>query len=273
MRKIKEAGINASFKNSSIRLADAACPPVKQVLLNIPMNAVLAFLLSALIAVASAVFFDLLDNTVLPKVSPKAFNVSVLLDAAGEELEKEAVGGDHERDHRYEPLAPATDSEDLGASQFTESMRTLRNNILLADFDRRLRVILVTSPSPSEGKSTVAAHLAIAHAEQGRKTLLIDGDLRRPSIHRKFDFTPSSGLSSVLLNGVKWPQVLFKPEHAGLDILAAGPPSRRASDLIGSNITELLEQISQEYDLVIVDARRCWVLPKRCRCRPARMAS
>ena len=81
-------------------------------------------------------------------------------------------------------------------------MRTLRNNILLADFDRRLRVILVTSPSPSEGKSTVAAHLAIAHAEQGRKTLLIDGDLRRPSIHRKFDFTPSSGLSSVLLNGV-----------------------------------------------------------------------
>ncbi len=140
-------------------------------------------------------------------------------------------------------------------AQFTESMRTLRNNILLADFDRRLRVILVTSPSPSEGKSTVAAHLAIAHAEQGKKTLLIDADLRRPSIHRKFDFSPSAGLSSVLLNEVKWPQVLFKPESTpDLDILAAGPPSRRASDLIGSNITELLEEISLEYDLVIVDA-------------------
>ena len=101
----------------------------------------------------------------------------------------------------------------------------------------------------------MAAHLAIAHAEQGRKTLLIDADLRRPSIHRKFNFTPSAGLSSVLLREVQWPQVLFKPESTpDLDILAAGPPSRRASDLVGSNITELLEELSQGYDLVIVDA-------------------
>ena len=108
--KIKEAGINASFKNSSIRLADAARPPVKQVLPNIPMNAVLAFLLSALIAVASAVFFDLLDNTVRdPESVAKAFNVSVL-GTLPVVVEKEAVGGDHERDHRYEP-APATDSK------------------------------------------------------------------------------------------------------------------------------------------------------------------
>jgi capsular exopolysaccharide synthesis family protein len=198
-----------------------------------------------------------LDNTVRdPERVARAFNVSVLgtlpvVRNWKKRLSAVITNGAMET----ASVAAASASEDLGASQFTESMRTLRNNILLADFDRRLRVILVTSPSPSEGKSTVAAHLAIAHAEQGRKTLLIDGDLRRPSIHRKFDFTPSSGLSSVLLNGVKWPQVLFKPESTpGLDILAAGPPSRRASDLIGSNITELLEEISQEYDLVIVDA-------------------
>jgi capsular exopolysaccharide synthesis family protein len=144
---------------------------------------------------------------------------------------------------------------DHALSAFTESVRTLRNNILLADFDRRLRMILVTSPSPAEGKSTTAAHLAIAHAEQGKKTLLIDGDLRRPSVHRKFGFTANAGLSSVLLGEVKWPQVLHKPEGlADLDILPAGPPSHRASELVGAEISELLEELSQEYDLVIVDA-------------------
>ena len=69
--------------------------------------------------------------------------------------------------------------------------------------------------------------LAIAHAEQGKRTLLIDGDLRRPSVHRKFGFTANAGLSSVLLGEVKWPQVLVKIETIPeLDILPAGPPSR-----------------------------------------------
>jgi Mrp family chromosome partitioning ATPase len=74
-------------------------------------------------------------------------------------------------------------ADDQAVTGFTEGVKTLRNNILLADFDRRLRTIMVTSPLPAEGKSTIAAHLAIAHAEQGKKTLLIDGDLRRPSVH------------------------------------------------------------------------------------------
>jgi len=257
VRKIKEAGINASFKNSSIRLADAARPPVKQVQPNILINVILAFLLSSLIAVATAVLFDVLDNTVRDAEDvARAFNVAVLGTLPVVKNWKKRLSAVITNGASEGPgVAAITASEDQGMAQFTESMRTLRNNILLADFDRRLRVILVTSPSPSEGKSTVAAHLAIAHAEQGKKTLLIDADLRRPSIHRKFDFTPSSGLSSVLVNEVPWPEVLFKPESTpDLDILAAGPPSRRASDLIGSNITELLEGISQEYDLVIIDA-------------------
>jgi succinoglycan biosynthesis transport protein ExoP len=257
VRKIKEAGINASFQNSSIRLADAARPAVKPVLPNIWMNTILAFLFSSLIAIAAAVLLDVLDNTVRDAEGvARALNVAVLGTLPVVRNWKKRLSAVITNGSTEGLGAPSiTRGEDQGMAQFTESMRTLRNNILLADFDRRLRVILVTSPSPSEGKSTVAAHLAIAHAEQGKKTLLIDADLRRPSIHRKFDFSPSAGLSSVLLNEVKWPQVLFKPESTpDLDILAAGPPSRRASDLIGSNITELLEEISQEYDLVIVDA-------------------
>lgn len=95
----------------------------------------------------------------------------------------------------------------------------------------------------------------MAHAEQGKKTLLIDGDLRRPSVHRKFGFTANAGLSNVLLGELKWDQLLVKPEGIPeLDILPAGPPSRRASEMVGGGLADLLEEMSQEYDLIIVDA-------------------
>jgi succinoglycan biosynthesis transport protein ExoP len=255
-RRIKEAGINASFQNSSIRLADPARPPVKAVFPDVTMNTLLAFLFSSLLAVGTAVLVDVLDSTVRnPDDVSRALNVPVLgtlplVKNWNKRLSAVITNGNNLGMASPLPGGP----EDHAITGFTEAVRTLRNSILLADFDRRLRMILVTSPSPAEGKSTCAAHLAIAHAEQGKKTLLVDCDLRRPSVHRKFGFNATAGLSNVLLDEVKWPQVLFKPEGIpDLDILPAGPPSRRASDLLGSGIADLLNEVSQEYDLVIVD--------------------
>ena len=243
VRRIKEAGINASFQNSSIRLADAARPAVNPVFPNITLNTFLAFLFSSLFAVGAAVLVDILDNTVRnPDDVSRVLNVPVLgtlpiVKSWSKRLSAVIPSGNGSGPHGLATGA------DRAVASFTESVRTLRNNILLADFDRRLRMILVTSPSPAEGKSTTAAHLAIAHAEQGKRTLLIDGDLRRPSVHRKFGFTANAGLSSVLLGEVTWPQVLYKPEGLpDLDILPAGPPSHRASELIGAEISELLRR-------------------------------
>src|SRR5204862_5208471 len=128
-------------------------------------------------------------------------------------------------------------------SSFDEAIRTLRNSILLTDFDRRIRTLMITSSAPSEGKSTTAAHLAMAHSQQGRRTLLIDGDLRRPSIHRRFDLSPLVGLSNVLTNGTPWRSVLLRKEELPLlDILPVGPPSRRAADLVGTGLAAILEE-------------------------------
>jgi capsular exopolysaccharide synthesis family protein len=246
-RRIKEAGINASFQNSSIRLADAARPAVKAVFPNIPLNVILALLFSGLLAVGAAVLVDVLDNTVREP------------DEIARELNTPVVGTlpsvKNWRKHTNNKVLLTGTTTDDAMTSFSESVRTLRNNILLADFDRRLKTILVTSASPAEGKSTTAAHIALAHAEQGKKTLLIDADLRRPSLHRKFGFSPTAGLSSVLLGEVDWRQVLVKTDAVSdLDILPAGPPSRRAADLIGSGMQELLEELAQDYDLVIIDA-------------------
>jgi len=138
---------------------------------------------------------------------------------------------------------------------YEEAIRTLRNSILLTDFDRSIRSILVTSATPSEGKSTAAAHLAVAHALQNQKTLLIDADLRRPSVHRCFNIPGAAGLSDVLVSGRPWKELLCQPgDVPNLSILPAGPPSRRASDLIGRGIAELLDEAAREFDWVIVDA-------------------
>jgi capsular exopolysaccharide synthesis family protein len=152
-------------------------------------------------------------------------------------------------------LVPQSLAQLSGLSAFQEAIRTLRNSILLTDFDRRIRTLMVTSSGPSEGKSTTAAHLAVAHAQQGRRTLLIDGDLRRPSIHRRFEIAGTKGLSTILTHGGPWRSALSSlPDLPSLDVLPAGPPSRRAADLVGAGLEALLEDASSEYDLVVLDS-------------------
>jgi capsular exopolysaccharide synthesis family protein len=114
---------------------------------------------------------------------------------------------------------------------------------------------MLTSATPSEGKSTVAAHLAIANADRGKKTLLVDGDLRRPSLHTKFGLSPGAGLSSVLNGEVRWQDVVLPIEgKPDLFFLPSGPGSHRAADLVGPRLSSLLDEFGKEYDLVILDS-------------------
>lgn len=247
VRKIKEAGINAGFQNSSIRIADLARPPLKPVSPNIPLNVLLAFLFSGFLGVGGAVLADALDKTVRdPEQVARTLHTEVI-GSLPRLKGGTRIGTDTGLEH--------------DKTGFSESIRALRNSILLGSgFDRRYRSLLVTSAAPGEGKTTTAVNLAVAHAEQNKRTLLIDADLRRPSIHRHFDLSSAPGLSNVLLGEITWEQAAGNNalrSIAGvpnLDILPAGPPSRRASDLVGRGMVELLEAVAVGYDLVIVDA-------------------
>jgi capsular exopolysaccharide synthesis family protein len=252
VRKIREASINSGFQNSAIRIADLARPAAKAVFPNVPLNILLAFLFSTLFAVGIAVVTDILNNAVRdPEHIARTLSTEVIGTLpAVKEWRGRAIAA-------VEPstaLVPAIRKQGGGMNSFDEAIRTLRNSILLTDFDRRIRSLMITSSAPSEGKSTTAAHLAIAHAQQGRRTLLIDGDLRRPSIHRRFDVPSVVGLSNVLTAGLPWRSALAKSsEFPTLDILPVGPPSRRAADLVGTQLSVLLEDACTEYDLVILD--------------------
>jgi capsular exopolysaccharide synthesis family protein len=257
VRKIREAGINSAFQNSSIRIADAALPGLSPVYPNTRQNLMLALLLSTLLAVGAAVMSDVLDNTIrdpeqaramlgaevmgsLPMVKPWRGKLMLAnTDGAGES----------------KALAKAGHSAMRASTGYEEAVRTLRNSILLSTFDHPLKSLMVTSASPAEGKTTIAVHLAIAHAQQKHKTLLIDGDLRRPGVHGKLGLTPAAGLATALMNGLCWQDKVIQPAAVpGLYVLPAGPSSRRCADLIGANLKQILAQAEAEYDLVIVDA-------------------
>ncbi len=253
VRKIKEATINSGFQNNAIRIADLARPANRPVFPNTKLNALIAFLLSSLIAVAVAILSDLLNNTVRdPEQVARAMSTEVIgsLPAV-----KEWQGRMIATAEPGTALVPYDPANATGVAAFQEAVRTLRNSILLTDFDRNIRSLMVSSSGPSEGKSTTAAYLALAHAQQGRRTLLIDGDLRRPSIHRRFGVRSTPGLSNVLTSHVPWQSVVVHQDSVpALDILPAGPPSRRAADLVGVELTELLENACAEYDLVVLDS-------------------
>ena len=228
VKKIHENKINAGFNNDMVRIADDARPPVNYVIPNRRLNLMVAFFVSTVLAFVGLVATDRVDTTIrnpeqvsqslkarviggLPMMKKwRATPTLALLQNAS--LMEGGVGGDGKAAQTRNQL-----------SGFEEAVRTLRNSIMLTDFDRRLKCILMTSASPSEGKSTVAAHLAIAHAEQGHKTLLIDGDMRRPSLHKIFGME-NVGLSKVLESHTDWHEVLMKARpDLELYVLPAGP--------------------------------------------------
>jgi len=273
VRKIRESTINAGFQSNSIRLADYARPPVRPVFPNMPLNLALALLFSVIAAVGAAVVSDAMDKTIrdpeqiaqtlnaevlgsLPMVQEKEFRKRLGSVAnpnggsPGTALPGTALVVSHGNGHRS-TKASAGGSLTL----FEESVRTLHSSILLSDLDHGIHSLLVTSTGPSEGKSTTAAYLAISNAEQGHSTLLIDGDLRRPSIHRIFGVSPAIGLSNVLLDQTPWRQAVAKLEsHPHLDILPAGPSSRRAPDLVARGLEEMVEEAGREYSMIVIDS-------------------
>ncbi len=260
VKRIRENEINSGFKNDMVRVADEAKPNYAAVYPRKQLNLLVAFLASTVLAFIGLVATDRVDTTIrnpdqvaqtlkarviggLPMMKKwRASPALALLQNA--ELTESGVGGDGRSLQTRTQL-----------SGFEEAVRTLRNSVMLTDFDRRLKCILMTSASPSEGKSTVAAHLAIAHAEQGHKTLLIDGDMRRPSLHKLFGVANQVGLSKVLEHQTDWHEVLIKPRpDLELYVLPAGPSTRRAADLVGHTLPKLLDRAREEFDLIILDA-------------------
>lgn len=161
------------------------------------------------------------------------------------------------RDPRM-PLSKVTPElvvHEAPASNVAEAARAIRTNLMFMSTDDPIRMLLVTSANPSEGKTTVACCIAVAIAGAGHKTLLVDCDLRRPRIHRVFGRSGDVGLTTALLDETALDRVIIETNIPNLSVLAAGPMPPNPADLMHSaRFKALLTELRGRYDRIVIDS-------------------
>ncbi|MEB7065253.1 polysaccharide biosynthesis tyrosine autokinase [Mammaliicoccus sciuri] len=139
-------------------------------------------------------------------------------------------------------------------SVISEKFRGIRTNILFSTADNDVQTIVFTSEKPAAGKSTVSANVAITYAQAGYKTLLIDGDMRKPTQHYIFNTDNMDGFSNLIINKTDYNKAIHKTDIVNLDLLTSGPIPPNPSELIGSEKSlEVFDYLRSEYDFIIID--------------------
>lgn len=139
-------------------------------------------------------------------------------------------------------------------STVSEQYRMIRSNIMFSGVDKEIKKLVVTSAAPSAGKSTTAANIAVAYAQAGKKVLLIDGDLRKPTVHYTFEIKNVFGLSNLITEQIGLDKAVQNTQVENLSILASGPIPPNPSELLGSKrFKELIESFEQYFDMIIID--------------------
>lgn len=142
----------------------------------------------------------------------------------------------------------------LSKSIIAEAYRTLRTNIQFSSFDSRVKTIVITSSGPSEGKTTVSCNLAISIAQTGKRTVLLDCDMRKPKIHRVFGISNLLGFSDILIGETNFCEVANKTEIDNLFIIPSGTTPLNPAELLSSvRMKKFLDAICEAYDCIIID--------------------
>lgn len=228
--------------STNVVVSEPAVIPTLPISPKTSRNTLLAVVAGMLLAAGAIFAIDTLDDTIRnPEELRNKFGLSILAMIAWHE------SPDDRPISLFQPRSPVA-----------ESFRSLRTNTMFASVDKPLRRILVTSATPQEGKTTITSNLAVVLAQGERKVALIDADLRRPQVHRKFGASNLMGLSDLFL--------LMRPlenlphgviqyvEAAKLSIITSGKlPPNPAELLTSQKMSHFLNMLSQEFDLVLID--------------------
>src|SRR6266849_4131246 len=256
LEKLKEAGVTAGLRSNNFRIIDAARVPTSPSEPNIPRNLSFALVLGVISGVGLAFLLENMDNTVRTPEQAQAISglPSLGMIPLGSKSANHGATGKR--------LALTASKEVVETvtlvrpqSQMAESYRALRTSLLLSNLGAPPKVIMVTSARPQEGKTTTSINSAIVLAQKGVRVLLVDADLRRPSIHKTLGMGPRSGLSNVLTGSATVQQTIAtSPILPNLFIMPAGtPPPNPAELLASSHMKDLLAELREQFDHIVID--------------------
>ncbi len=255
MEKLKEAGVTAGLRSNNIRSVDKARVPTYPSEPNVLRNLAFALALGLSTGIGLAFLLEGIDNTVRTPEQAQAISAlpSLGMIPLGSKSGIEAAAKRLTVASSREAVELVTQSRPQ--SQMAESYRALRTSLLLTSLGGPPKIILITSALPQEGKTTTSINTAIVLAQKGTRVLLIDADLRRPSIHKTLGMGPKTGLSNVLTGNATLQQAVVRSNILPtLFVLTAGtPPPNPAELLASSNMKDILAELREQYDHIIVD--------------------
>ncbi len=261
LQQLKEASLAAGLDSSNIRVVDRARVPLHPASPNITRNLEFALLISLVTGVALAFGLDALDSTVRTPEQAESISGLPTLGVIPLQAAFEAPGTGMAKAHllkttprnppRPRPLICYLEPQ----SEIAEAYRTLRTSILLSSATRPPRSILITSSVPQDGKTMTCLNIAIVLAQQGKRVLLLDADMRRPNIHKAFGLKGQVGLSNILTGGANLSDAIQPTVQPNLFVLPAGPIPPHPSELLSSPLMQdLFTTCCKDFDHVIVDS-------------------
>ena len=239
----KESDESSKLEEPPARVIDKAIPPIYPIGPNKKKFVISAFALSAALAIGLIVLLDLLDLTV--RTSDDVENKLKASMLGFLPLDKS-----NKSDFAFRAFVNKADK-----SGFAEAVRTIRTSLVLSSLDKPFKIIVVTSSVPGEGKSTVSLNIAEALGQM-EKVLLIDADMRRPTMSKALGLTPSTmGLSNLISGKAKIDECIHRMPDSEIDVIVSGTIPNNPLELIGSKqFKEMLDVLSEQYDRIIIDS-------------------
>lgn len=275
LQRMKEAGVAAAMRASNIRIVDPAVPPSRPYKPNVQLASGLGLVFGLLVGIGIVLVRQVADRTLQEPNDASLYLNIVELGVIPSAKSKQSKGISYGQ-KMIEGVSPTNGNGsgnaatyrdrlelvtwDKKTSVLAESFQATITSILFAgQEDSRARVLLFTSPSPGEGKSTIVSNIGIALAELGRRVLLIDADMRRPRLHTIYNLDNKSGFSDLLRDTKNKEQRLVsslvrETEIPGLWVLPSGFVSNSTQNLLYSpRAAELLLRFRNEFDMVLID--------------------
>lgn len=252
--RFMETTLSAQVETNNVRIQELARVPERPIRPDMRLSLAVGTLLGIFLGIGLGFLVEMLDNTVKGPLDAENLVGAPCLGIIP------TIPGDKKQDRKVDKGGSSVIDRDFYVlqkpkSSVAEAMNTIRTNFLFILPDRRVRTLLVSSPSPWEGKSTVVINLGITLSRFGTRTCIVDADMRRPRLHKTFGIETDRGLSTILVGDSTVEEAIQTTVVPNLDILPCGPPPPTPSDILGlPSLTATMDELKERYDTVILDS-------------------
>mgnify|MGYP006139846763 FL=1 len=272
-QKLEEASITSASEPGKVRIIDTALPSHSAVKPDIPKNLLMSLFFGLFIGISIIISKEYLDSTIKSAdyINRLGLPILAIIPAIGESYRKKRKG---KRVNGFNSIKKMSSdlikkssfsvgkiqrrlvTQEDPKSPVSEAYRALRTSLLYSTIDKNKKTIMVSSPGPGEGKTTTIINLAITYANLGKRTLLIDGDLRRPVLHKVFGTSKDVGLTHYLTGNLNnYKDIVKTTDVENLELITCGVVPPNPSELLASpRLIELIPILEKKYDIILFDA-------------------